>query len=503
MRMKGLSVAEEPVVGAGARALAARIARGELSARDAVEAHIARIEEVNPALNAVVWKRYDEARAEAREVDRRRAAGQAPGPLAGVPITIKECLDLAGSPSTFGVTGRRDHRAERDSIYVARLRAAGAIILGKTNVAQSLIFLESDNPLYGRSNHPTEPARSPGGSSGGQAAIIASGGSPFGLGTDLGGSCRVPAAFSGIVGFKPTAGRMPDPGRGSIAIGQRAVVSQVGLLARSVDDAALGLEIAAGADAPADYRKIAVGKLRVGWLADDGVFAPSAAYVRAVSEAAERLGRAGVELVPLTPPSPREAFELFFRLLSADRGAGMKRFLGKSKLMPQVKQILLTANTPALLFPLLKAMLRLSGRKKTVELVECFGPYTADAYWQACERQLDYQARWLAAMDAQKLDAVLSPATGLPAVKHGATVEVGVMGAYTCLYNVLGWPAGVVPLTRGRAGEETATPRGRDVLDRTARATEEGSAGLPIAVQIAARPWRDDHVLALLSALEG
>jgi fatty acid amide hydrolase len=150
---------------------------------------------------------------------------------------------------------------------------------------------------------------------------------------------------------------------------------------------------------------------------------------------------------------------------------------------------------------IVKAMLRLARRSKTVEVIECFGPYGAVAYWTACERQLDYQARWRAVLDTQHLDVVLSPAAALPAVKHGATVEVGVMGAYTCLYNVLGWPAGVVPVTRVREDEETSTQRTRDVADVTAVVTERSSKNLPIGVQVAARPWREDLVLAALSAL--
>lgn len=130
--------------------LARLIQSGELSASDAVEAYIARIEEVNPRLNALVVKRYEAARAEARAVDRRRAAGEALGPLAGVPVTVKECLDLAGTPSTFGILARRDALAERDERHVARLREAGAIVLGKSNVGQLLLMFESENPLYGR-----------------------------------------------------------------------------------------------------------------------------------------------------------------------------------------------------------------------------------------------------------------------------------------------------------------------------------------------------------------
>src|SRR5262249_34691645 len=147
----------------GAKALAERIARGELGALDVVEEHIARIEEVNSRINAVVWTRYDEARAEAREIDRRRDEGKPLGPLAGVPITIKECLVLVGSPSTLGVRGRGAHGGERDDEYAARLLSAGAIFLAKTTAAQCLFFTEPDTPFYGCCNHPADPERSPGG----------------------------------------------------------------------------------------------------------------------------------------------------------------------------------------------------------------------------------------------------------------------------------------------------------------------------------------------------
>ncbi|MGH2486977.1 MAG: amidase, partial [Ktedonobacterales bacterium] len=184
-----------------ATALAARITAGYLSAVEAVEAFIARIEQVNPAINAVVVKRYDEARAEAQAADARRAAGEPLGPLHGVPVTIKESLDLAGTPSTFGMPSRAHMLADADDVYVARLRAAGAIVLGKTNVAQALLYNESDNPVYGRTNNPWNVGRTPGGSSGGQAAIVAAGGAPLGLGTDLAGSIRTPSTYCGVVGM--------------------------------------------------------------------------------------------------------------------------------------------------------------------------------------------------------------------------------------------------------------------------------------------------------------
>jgi len=480
-----------------ARTLAERLRRGEVSAVDAVEAHLARIDEVNPRLNAVVVTRRDEAVAEAREADRRRAAGAALGPLHGVPITIKECLDLAGTPSTFGLPSRRAHRADADDPYVARLRAAGAIVLGKTNVAQLLIYYESDNPVYGLCRNPWDLERTPGGSSGGQAAIVAAGGSRFGLGTDIGGSCRIPAAYSGVVGFKATAGRFPDVGRHSVPFGQRAIVSQVGLLARSVDDAALALDVL-GADAGA----VDLARLRVGVFVDDGLVPVSAAYRRAVADAADMLRARGAAVVDLAWDAIARAPAIFNRLLIADRFAGMTRTLGRDPRDPRVRRLELMARTGPRGRAALGLALRLSGRRKAAAEVAACDVYDADGYWRSCEEQLDYQARALAALDAQALDLVLSPPTAFPALRHGATAEVGICGAYACLYNVLGWPAGVVPVTRVRPDEETATARGRDPYDRTAAATERGSAGLPIAVQLAARPHREAVVLAAMAAVE-
>src|SRR5215469_13314330 len=200
--------------------LAGMIARRETSSVAVVEAHIERIERVNADLNAVIWKRYAEAREEARLADEAVERGGSLGPLHGVPITIKEAFALSGSPATYGLQSRSTIRATEDDIYVSRLRAAGAIILGKTNVSQLLLYVESDNPVYGRTNNPWNLDRTPGGSSGGQAAIIAAGGVPMGPGTDIGGSLRYPATFCGIASMKPTAGRTPDAGRYSVPIGQ-------------------------------------------------------------------------------------------------------------------------------------------------------------------------------------------------------------------------------------------------------------------------------------------
>jgi amidase len=211
--------------------LVAALAAKQVSASELTDHCIKRIEVLDGQLKAVVVRDFERARAAAREADAALARGER-RPLLGLPMTVKESFNVAGLPTTWGIPQGGDWRPAEDAVTVARLKAAGAIILGKTNVAQLLIFVETDNPLHGRTRHPRDPGRSPGGSSGGQAALVAAGGSPFGLGTDIGGSSRVPAAFCGIVGLKPTMGRAPDLGVGSVPVGQQAIPSQVGVLAR-------------------------------------------------------------------------------------------------------------------------------------------------------------------------------------------------------------------------------------------------------------------------------
>lgn len=484
------------------------IAKGEASAAEAVAAHIARIEAVNPSLNAVVAQRFEQARAEAAAADARRARGEPLGSLHGLPVTIKDSIDVAGLPSTFGIGHRAAHRAGRDEVHVARLRAQGAIVLGKTNVSQCLIYVEADNPLYGRTNNPWNAARTCGGSSGGEGAIIAAGGSPLGLGTDIGGSVRYPATFCGIASLKPTSGRMDDLGECSVPLGQRAIPSQVGVLAREAADVALGYAVAAaGGPVPmGDPARVDIGALRVGWYADDGSFAPCPAVARAVQAAAGALRSGGAAVHEWTPPDAAESLRLLTGILLADGGLWLKQVIGSSPRAPQVKQLLLAAGLPPALLGTVAALLRALGQPRMAEGLGGFGPRTARRYWALVEAQQHYRervARHLDQAPGGPFDVILAPVCALPAFTHGASRELLTAGAYTTLYNVLGWPAGVVPFTRVRQDEETARPPGSaDLIDRLAAKVELGSAGLPIGVQVIARPWQEHVVLAVMQTLQ-
>ncbi len=213
--------------------MARQIAAGLITSEQLVEAHIRRIEAVNPALNAVVANRFDLARREAAAADRARAAGRPLAPLHGVPITIKECFHVAGMASTEGVHRFAHELMAHDNPLVRRLKQAGAIVLAKTNLPQLMLMHETDNPLYGRTNNPWDLERAPGGSSGGEAAIIAAGGSPLGLGNDLGGSIRFPAHSVGICGIKPTVRRLTNADVRDNLHGMEAILPQSGPLAQS------------------------------------------------------------------------------------------------------------------------------------------------------------------------------------------------------------------------------------------------------------------------------
>jgi len=216
-------MASESLLFRSATELARMIRDREVSSRDVVEAHIRRIEEVNPSLNAVVATRFDDAREEARRADVLISRASAPGdvsPLCGVPCTVKEAFALEGMPNTGGLLSRKGKVARQDATTVSRLRSAGAIPLGVTNVSELGMWVESNNLVYGRTASAHGRRRTSGGSSGGEGAIVSAGGSPFGLASDIGGSIRVPAFFNGVFGHKPTGGLVPNSGQFPLADGR-------------------------------------------------------------------------------------------------------------------------------------------------------------------------------------------------------------------------------------------------------------------------------------------
>lgn len=285
------------IVSLSATELADRIRSGRLSPVDVVEAHIARIEATHAALNAVVTPTFGTARSEARAAAAAVARGEPLGPLHGVPITVKDSLDVAGARATAGLMSRSDNIPLRDAVVVARMRTAGAIVLGKTNVPDSCWDQETTNLVFGRTNNPWDAARTAGGSTGGEAAVIAAGGSPLGIASDIAGSIRMPAHFTGIVGLRPTSAALPEDEHWPRAVGRLADLEAVGPMARRVEDVALAFDVMAGvAPAPLDLAALR-GRPLAHWL-DDGVVPSSGAVKGGVRAAVGALERAG--MIPAT-----------------------------------------------------------------------------------------------------------------------------------------------------------------------------------------------------------
>jgi fatty acid amide hydrolase len=495
-----------------------RIEKRELSAEEVVEAFIQRIEDVDTKLNAVIITRFDEARAEAKEADEAIQKGKPVGPLHGVPITIKEQFDVEGLETTVGVPNQIGRKAQSDGPLVSRLRKAGAIILGKTNVMMTLAGWESDNPVYGRTNNPWDLSRTPGGSSGGESAIIAAHGSPLGLAGDLGGSIRIPAHFCGLFGLKPTSGRLTNTDTPShlFSSGQEGIIPQPGPIARSVTD--LRLMMKTLSDPPMDRTpdlvppvpwpdvdKVQVAGLNVGMYSNNGIFSVSPAIHRAVEETAAVLEDHGAIVKPFDPPDVKEAQLLYFAISAAGGNESLPRTLAGSPPNDLAEDFLRGLRLPRPLRGLVVWNMKRTGQKRLAEIVRVLRPYSTEEYWKLLERRNIYRERFLQALDSDSIDAIICPPYVSVAPHHGSTRHLTpAAGSYAFLYNLLGMPSGVAPVTV--VGEIEETDRNlegsRDPSDIIAAEVEKESTGMPVCVQIVARHWREDIVLKLMETLE-
>lgn len=443
--------------------LAANVRNADVSAVEAVTAALDRIDETTPALNAVVQVAPEAALEQARDADRRRAAGTDVGALDGIPMTIKDNLDTAGIISTGGTAGRRSFVPEHDSTVVARAKAAGAIVVGKTNTPELTLAYEADNIVYGPSNNPYDTSRTTGGSSGGSAANLAVGGASLEIGSDTGGSLRVPSHYCGTTAIRPTSGRVSRAGHILPPYGALEALTTIGPMARTVDDVELLLPIVSGSD-PQDPAiidmpllssgDVDLGTLRVAMHVDNRVIPASAETAATVRAAAHALEQAGATVDEVTPPGIEEGFGLFLGLLGADGGATVG------------------------------ALLELYGTTEPSPFLIHLGELLAD-FAVATPGDFDgvlfqwglFKVSMLAFM--ADYDLMLTPVTPTPAVPHGATFNEDVLPgfSYTAVYNLTGWPAAVV---RGGTSD----------------------TGLPIGVQIASTPWREDRALAAARAIE-
>ena len=477
--------------------IAAAVAGGTRSVADVIAAHIERCRAHHGRLNALIQERFGAAAEEARQLADRQT-----GALAGVPVSVKECFPIRGMRTTLGIRGRRDFRDEADAGIVTRLRDAGAVVLGKGNVPQALYLHETDNPVWGRTLHPLAGDRGPGGSTGGDAALVAAGCVSLAVGNDLAGSIRQPAHACGIVGLVPRSATLG--GGGTVETmprlaGQR---SRAGILTRTVADALSGFQGLCGGASGGDPPHL---PWRIGWWDETGVVRPSPAVRRAVRVAISRLQAAGATVERVDADMATEAAWVHLGFLSADGGRDIRRLFAGERPMAQVRRLLGLAGVPAWARSLLAGACAWSGRGIEAAALRRTGPRQGDGlrrlflHRDGIDNVVD---RWRGSYDC-----LVCPVSALPALRHGTAARLVLAAAPCLLANLLDLAAGSVPVTTVEGGEESGRARSRDPVEREAGATDRGSAGLPVGVQVIAldrRPIAAERiVLDVMGIIEG
>ncbi len=451
-----------------AAAMAEQIRAKKISPVEIVNSHLEQIERLNPRLNAFVQLDSDASRKAAREAENASMRKQMLGSLHGVPVSIKSSISVKGMRCEAGTRLRAGSIAEEDAPLVRRLKSAGAIVLGTTNAPELLMAWETDNLLNGRSNNPWDLECTPGGSSGGEAAAIAAGMSAGGVGSDGGGSIRVPAHFCGICGLKPTPGRIPSTGHFPVSAGPFALIGVVGPMARTVADLKVLFDVMQGPDvgdtwaAPVPVRwppEHEIKKLNLGYFEDDGRTPVTPETREAVRTAAQALRDAGFNVECFRPEGLEEARELWRKYFVVAGGMLLRpMFKGRESEMS----------------PLLKEFLRWSDAEPALD---------SEALLDAWVRRDLLRARFCAQM--QRYPILLCPVAAIPAFRHGERtweiegkkVEYLDAWSYTEFFNLLGNPGVAVPI--GRSAE-----------------------GLPIGVQVVGLPWQEELVLSVAALLE-
>lgn len=426
----------------------------EVSPVEVVKAHLRQIESWNPALNAIVTLNSD-ALQQATKAEAALARGDQPGPLQGLPLTIKDTIETAGLRSTSGSPIRRNFVPERDAPAVARLKSAGAIILGKTNAAEMAMDYTADNPVFGRTNNPWNQSLTPGGSSGGEAAAIAKLMSPGGLGSDLAGSIRIPAHFCGICGLKPTTGRIPGEGQFPPATGPYALGAVIGPMARTVGDLRYLFRVLSNTN----LENSRPAPSRVAWYVDDGIAPVTEETAQAVASAATVLSDAGFSTEQCRPPHIERANELWLRVFSRAS-------------VVQLRQAYAGRENEGGSF--------VSWRLKTANDVPVA---TLDEYiagWMLRDQLRAELVEWM-----QATPLIVCPVGATPAYAHDTlkvTVGDQTVGtfrafSYSQCFNVFDLPVVTIPVKRSKAG-------------------------LPIGIQIAGLPFQEESVLSAAAIVE-
>uniref|UniRef100_K1PAM0 fatty acid amide hydrolase n=1 Tax=Magallana gigas TaxID=29159 RepID=K1PAM0_MAGGI len=441
-----------------------KLQSGELSAVEVCECYQAVALEVDRKLNCVVEPIWE---AEEMALERDQKTGKK-GPLHGMPVSIKENYYIKGYDCTAGMQRCIGDPVSEDAVVVKVLKRQGAVPFVRTNVPQTMMTFECSNPIYGRTLNPQDTNRGPGGSSGGEGALIAAGGSILGIGTDIGGSIRIPANMCGICGLKPTAGRISGAGTHKLTKGQTLVKSASGMLSRDVDGVTMAMRALLcqymfdldPTVPPIPFREeIYQDKkpLRIGYYLDDGYIPSVPSMHRAVEKAKSILESQGHKLIPMQPVDARRMFRLFLDTVGAD---GTKTYL------------------------------------------TCMTVYE---YWNHALDIEDYKDDTLALWRSLGIDAVICPGFAFPAIPHNTFGDLVGGCVYSTMYNLLNYPAGVLPVTKVTEQDikDMANYPNKTKFEKNIKKMMlGGTVGLPCGVQCVALPYQEELVIRLMKEVE-
>uniref|UniRef100_A0A0N5ANS2 Amidase domain-containing protein n=1 Tax=Syphacia muris TaxID=451379 RepID=A0A0N5ANS2_9BILA len=498
----------------------------EVTAEDVLIAYMWKAIEVHDKYNCAT-EFFVEAFDEAKKLDETWHGKQKP-PLFGVPFSVKSNFQMKGYDCTLGLAKYLFLPADEDCSFVSHLRSLGAVPFVYTNVPQGLLSFVCSNAIYGTTKNPFNVERTPGGSSGGEAVLCATGGSAFGIGSDLAGSLRIPAAMCSLITLKPTEGnfaiyfctRFSVTGSYSGAPGRGRMACSYGYFTRNIEEQKFLLKLTFGYETyikmvpkmvPICFNEkrfddTTKRPLRIGYYTDDGYLPPIPACSRVVKDTVPKLEDLGHKLIPFEVPSAQKAATLFFKNIMPDQGQLVNELYSGEPLSPYLKLFALSLRVPLWIRWLVGWMLKwISPQLSTMFLAYMRNLSDLRKTQHATD---EYKEEFIKKWMALKLDAIICPSFPVPAVPHEFPSRMSFCGFSTGIYNLLDFPAGVVPTgfvtesDDSAIEQETQWPTGNNIALKVMREASKNSAGLPLSIQVVGLPFQEEECLGVMKIIE-
>ncbi|EGR34573.1 hypothetical protein IMG5_006590 [Ichthyophthirius multifiliis] len=499
----------------------------EITSVDLVNIFSQRAQQIGQELNIITELNYTEAIQLAIQCDELRQKNPENIKnlhLFGIPISIKETLEQKGFVCTIGCVSRiNDEPSKEDGFNISLLKKQGAIPFIRTNIPQLAMTSESYNRLYGRVQNPWNIQKSAGGSSGGEGAAIAARISPLGIGSDIGGSIRIPAAYCGVYGFKFTSNRGLSKGHTYLTDflnGQQAILLSVGPIGKSVDDLILVMKCfndqKAHQQAEIDKKDVFLlikeiddkvinnkNKQRIGYFKTLQFIDASLANQRAVEISLEKLKELGHELIEIEIPFQLEIMQCYFRILMSDGLQGVHKLLKGEGFIREYKQMVTLASLPQFLGVFVSLILGFLGQKRLQKLIETFKELPASEYVSTCYKIQILKQKFIEIFQKNNISSILCPSSGTPAFSHGKNAETVLSCYYNFMWNLLDFPAGVLPITTVLENEQHyKNSLIKDILSKKIDQFMKGSMGMPVGIQVVALPNQDEVALNIMKQID-